>query len=515
MMCTSKKPDRLDLKHGCKFGSCSQLCLEKGSKDAYHCKCATGFHKLGTVKNATCRALQGHHFIFTASESHLRFAYYGLNYESPKNPKLSSKETISVIPMHSFISTNSSKIMSFDFSINTDEEVIIFWLDSMPSNNLERIRMNTRNDFSEFSEGGLDGRNSTKLTTDKVKDTLFKSLSIDWITSKIYLLENDIIRPVNDMIVAVDYDGKNKRSIIDAGINSQELIVDPESRQIFWSTMMRVIYAGSMDGTEKKRLITDNIEFASGLTIDYPSRRLYWCDLRKSTIETSKLDGTDRQVIRKFEEIDSISQLPVTPMKLDVFEDELFIVMTNQTLYKLNKFNWRDHEELNYSSHQFKASHIKVMHTLKRMTSMPNPCLKNPCDPTATCYLSSTSLLGRSCNCPDNLYIQKNGSYVTCHHRSEISSLCYKNCVNGGKCQYTLDEKSTEIMYCKCPEKYDGEFCEHYICSNYCKNMGICLLPRSKNSYMKDQLKAERKCHCSPDWDGAQCEISKKACQVR
>lgn len=221
--------------------------------------------------------------------------------------------------------------MSFDFSINTDEEVIIFWLDSMPSNNLERIRMNTRNDFSEFSEGGLDGRNSTKLTTDKVKDTLFKSLSIDWITSKIYLLENDIIRPVNDMIVAVDYDGKNKRSIIDAGINSQELIVDPESRQIFWSTMMRVIYAGSMDGTEKKRLITDNIEFASGLTIDYPSRRLYWCDLRKSTIETSKLDGTDRQVIRKFEEIDSISQLPVTPMKLDVFEDELFIVMTNQT----------------------------------------------------------------------------------------------------------------------------------------------------------------------------------------
>lgn len=513
VMCTSKKPDRLDLKSGCKYGSCSQLCLEKGSKDAFHCKCASGFHKLGSVKNATCRALQGQHFIFTASESHLRFTY-GLNYESPKSSKQSTKETITVIPMHSFINTNSSKITSFDFAINSDEEVTIFWLDSMPTNSLERLRMDIRSDLSKISDGGLDGRNSTILTADKLKDTMFRSLSIDWVTSKIYLLENDMIRTVNDMIVVVDYDGKNRRSIIDAGVNSWDIVVDPESRKIFWSTMMRVIYFGSMDGAEKKRLITENIEFASGLAIDHPSRRLYWCDLRKSTIETSKLDGTDRHIVRKFDEIDSISQLPVSPLKLDVFEDELFVVMTNQTIYKLNKFNWRDHEELNHNSHQFKASRIKVMHMLKRISSLPNPCLKNPCDPTAICYLSSTDPLGRSCNCPDNLYIQKNGSHVTCRHRSEISSLCYKSCVNGGECQYKRDEQSTDIMFCKCPARYEGEFCEHFLCSNYCKNMGICLLPNIRKSYTTDQLKAGRKCHCPPDWDGPQCEISKKACQV-
>lgn len=518
MKCAKKKTDMFDTKSGCKFGSCSQLCLEKGSKDAFHCKCAPGYFKLGHVRNATCRA-NGQHFIFTASESKLRFISV-LNYESLKNSRQGvSKETISVIPVHSFITTNSSKIVSFDFAVDNDDEIIIFWLDSMPTNTLERIRIDTRTDFSEISDGGLDGRKSTILTEEKLKDTVFRSLSIDWITSKIYLIENDMIRSVNDMIVSVDYEGHYKRSIVDAGVNAGDLVVDPESRKVFWSTMMRVIYVSSMDGSQKKRLITDNIEFASGLAVDYPSRRLYWCDIRKSTVETTKLDGTDRQIVRKFDEIDSFSKLPVSPIKLDIFEDELYIVMTNQTIYKLNKFNWqKDYEELNRGSRKFKASHIKVMHMLKRMTSFSNPCTKNPCDSTAICYLSSSDPLRRSCHCPDNLYSRKNGSHITCRHRSEISSFCYKNCVNGGVCkyaQYTSSERSADIMFCKCPAKYEGEFCEHYICSNYCKNLGICLLPNSKLPHTTEQLKAGRQCHCPPDWDGTQCEISKKACQVR
>lgn len=28
--------------------------------------------------------------------------------------------------------------------------------------------------------------------------------------------------------------------------------------------------------------------------------------------------------------------------------------------------------------------------------------------------------------------------------------------------------------HCKCPFMYDGENCEHYICSQHCKNKGMC-----------------------------------------
>lgn len=507
LKCNSKKADSFDLKSGCKFGSCSQLCLEKGSKGSYHCKCSTGYHKHGSVKNQTCRAIKGQHLIFTASESELRFIY-GLNYGVPESARkiagVGKREPgkITVMPVHSFIKTNSSKIISFDFVVNDDDDIVIFWLDSLPTNTLQKIRMSTKTDFDQIKDSGYDGRNSTVLSGNNMKDTVVKALSIDWITSKVYIIENDIIK-------AIDFNGNNKRSIIDAGLNSWDLVLDPESRKIFWSTMMRVIYVSSMDGAQKKRLITENIEFASGLTIDYPSRRIYWCDLRKSTIETTTLEGGDRQVVRTFEGIDHLNQMPVGPMKLDIFEDELYVIMTNQTIYKLNKFGWKkDYEELNNGPYKFKASHIKIIHTYKKNESLPNPCLTNPCDESATCYLSSVNPLGRSCNCPDNLYIQKNGSHVTCLHRSEIASLCYKNCVNGGKCKYSGDE-----MICDCPSKFEGEFCQHFICSEYCLNQGICIIPIHSKSMTTAELKAARKCHCMHNWKGDRCEVP-EACKV-
>ncbi|CRL03072.1 CLUMA_CG016407, isoform A [Clunio marinus] len=496
MKCITKKNDHSDPKTGCKFGSCSQLCLEKGSKGSFNCKCATGYHKLGSVKNATCRAVVGQHLIFTASESELRFIY-GLNYGIADHR---GKRGMTVMPVHSFITTNSSKITSFDFVSNDDHDIILFWLDSLPSNNLQRIRMATKTDFDEIRASGFDGRNSTILTVDKQKNSVIKAMSVDWITSKIYIIENDMIK-------TVDFDGNNKRTIIDGGPNSWDLVVDPESRKFFWTTMNRVIFVASMDGAQKKEFVTENIEFASSLSIDYPSRRLYWCDLRKSTIETVTLMGGDRQIVRKFGEIDPNSQLPVSPMKLDIFEDELYVIMTNQTIYKLNKFGWKkDYEELN-NLYKFKASHIKIVHTFKRNQSLPNPCLSHPCDDTAICFLSSSDPLGRSCNCANNLYIQKNISYVTCKHRSEIPSLCYKNCVNGGKCKYADDE-----MACECPSKYEGEFCQHFICSEYCKNQGVCILPSNAKSMTTTELKSKRRCHCSPEWKGVRCEIPSTAC---
>lgn len=373
----------------------------------------------------------------------------------------------------------------------------------MPTNILQKIKMSTKQDFDGIKDSGFDGRNSTVLSSERLKDTVLKSLSLDWITSKIYLIENDMIK-------AVDFNGNNKRTIIDAGPNAWDLILDPESKRIFWSTMLRVIFVSSMDGSQKRRFVSDNIEFASGLTIDHASKRLYWCDLRKSTIESTTLDGADRQTVRKFVDIDPLSQLPVSPLKLDLYEDDLYVIMTNQTIYKLNKFGLKkDYEELNDGPYKFKASHIKIIHTFKKKESSLNPCALNPCDKSAICYLSSTDSLGRSCNCPDNLYIQKNGSHVTCMHRSEIPSLCYKNCVNEGKCKYVQDE-----MVCECQSKYEGEFCENYICSEYCYHQGVCVLPSNSKSLSTVQQKSKRMCHCLPQWKGTRCEIPATACVV-
>lgn len=498
-----------DTKLGCKFGSCSQLCMEKGSKGSIQCKCGSGYHKTGSYRNATCKAIEGQHLIFTASESELRFIF-SLDYGAPVLPlrarirKLrDTKKTI--MPIHSFIKTNSSKITSFDYAIDDDKNIVLFWLDSMPTNNLQRWQLKTQANFDEIKDIGFDATVSTILTENKQKNSVLKSLSVDWVTRKIYLIENDMIK-------AVDFDGNNPRTLVDGGINSWDIIVDPDSRKMFWSTMMRSIYTASMDGSQKRRFIFENIEFASGLAIDYPSRRLYWCDIRKATVETVNLEGRDRQIIRIFDGIDSLTQLVVSPVKLDIFEDDLYVTMSNQTIYKLNKFGWKkDYEELNNGPYRFKASQIKIVHAFKHNSTLPNPCLLYPCDESAICYLSSIEQHGRSCNCPDNLYIQKNGSHVSCLHRTEIPSLCYKPCSNGGKCKYVNDFE----MKCECPPQFEGESCEHFICSEYCKNGGVCSFPKIMPSTTTAELKAKRTCTCRSEFKGPKCEIPASICGVR
>lgn len=55
-----------------------------------------------------------------------------------------------------------------------------------------------------------------------------------------------------------------------------------------------------MDGTNKQALIEGGVEWVTGLSIDYPTQRLYWADQRKGTIETALLTGKGRHIVKQF-----------------------------------------------------------------------------------------------------------------------------------------------------------------------------------------------------------------------
>lgn len=64
--------------------------------------------------------------------------------------------------------------------------------------------------------------------------------------------------------------------------------------------MVRAIIVAQMDGSRSRHLVTDGIFAPAGLAIDYPTRRLYWADMKANRIETVKLDGSDRQLVKSF-----------------------------------------------------------------------------------------------------------------------------------------------------------------------------------------------------------------------
>lgn len=54
-----------------------------------------------------------------------------------------------------------------------------------------------------------------------------------------------------------------------------------------------------MDGRGRKTLV-DSVNWPTGLSIDYPARRLYWADPKALSIDSIMLDGRGRQMVHKF-----------------------------------------------------------------------------------------------------------------------------------------------------------------------------------------------------------------------
>lgn len=83
------------------------------------------------------------------------------------------------------------------------------------------------------------------------------------------------------------------------------------------------ISVAEMDGKGRQLFVTKDLAYPNGLSIDKPNKRLYWVDAKSQTIESIRLDGTDRRVSLLF--ITSF----ITPLFLFVLYIRLF------TLYRM------------------------------------------------------------------------------------------------------------------------------------------------------------------------------------
>ncbi|CAG2068168.1 unnamed protein product, partial [Timema podura] len=52
-----------------------------------------------------------------------------------------------------------------------------------------------------------------------------------------------------------------------------------------------------MDGSNRKTFVKTDLQWPNGLSIDYPSKKLYWCDAYLDKIERINLDGTSRELV--------------------------------------------------------------------------------------------------------------------------------------------------------------------------------------------------------------------------
>lgn len=157
-----------------------------------------------------------------------------------------------------------------------------------------------------------------------------------------------------------------------------------------WGETQKIERAG-MDGdpATRKTIVSTNIIWPNGLTIDYAAELIYWIDGKLNFIEVMTYDGTDRKTIlkSKFE----------YPFSLTMFQTRLF--WTDWKTWAVHYFDRSTNELKQLINHLDLVPMYIQVYDSQRQPKQAHPCQWNNGGCSHLCLLSPNSA-GYSCACP-------------------------------------------------------------------------------------------------------------------
>ena len=99
-----------------------------------------------------------------------------------------------------------------------------------------------------------------------------------------------------------------------------------------WGSIPKIEKA-DMDGTSRRSIVTGNLGWPNGLTIDQTTNLLYWADAKLDKIEVSDLNGGNRRLILS-------SAADIHPFGLTVYQGMLYWTdWNNKSITRLDLSN--------------------------------------------------------------------------------------------------------------------------------------------------------------------------------
>lgn len=347
------------------LGVCSQTCInEVGS---FRCKCHEGY-STDPLDPTRCKANIGNTtLIFTRRHD---IQSISLNNNS-----------------HSIIvnATTESAALDFDFKGG-----MIFWSDT-----------NDKKIYRSPISGGIRAVVNNNVS-------VCEGLAIDWIYSHIYWTDTG-----RKTIEVSDFGGNMEKTLIKVGLDEPRAIaVNPQEGWMYWSDWGnegRIERAG-MDGSQRKTLVSFQVKWPNGLTLDLVRRRLYWVDAKLNMISSVDFDGRNRETVLRSH--DFLHH----PFSISVFED--FVYWTDwdrQTIFKANKFNGSDVTHVAALRTLHNPMVVRVYHPYVQPEGV-NHCKNSRCSHLCLPRPQGNSRSPRTvCACPDGMKILKDG--MTCYER--------------------------------------------------------------------------------------------------
>ncbi|XP_040264089.1 low-density lipoprotein receptor-related protein 8 isoform X2 [Bufo bufo] len=309
--------------------ACSQICVNY--KGDYKCECYEGFQMDSVSK--TCKAAgQSPYLIFT-------------NRHELRQIDLVRRD-------YSRLASQLKNVVSLDVEVINKK---IYWCDLFH-----------RKIYSAPLDRASDPAEHVVLVNSHLHSP--EGLAVDWIHKNIYWTDSG-----NKTISVATSDGCKRKTLFNQSLGDPRAIaVDPTTGFMFWSDWgdpAKIEKAG-LNGGDRQVLVSDEIEWPNGITLDVLTHRLYWVDSKLHTLSSVDFNGSNRKLLIFSEE--KLSH----PFGLAVFEDKVFWTdLENEAIFSANRLTGKD---ISVLAENLNNPHdIVVVHQLKQPKAV-NACNQGP-----------------------------------------------------------------------------------------------------------------------------------------
>ncbi|XP_078461493.1 very low-density lipoprotein receptor-like [Lampetra planeri] len=259
-------------------GVCSQLCINY--KGGYKCDCYEGY----TMDPATqaCKATEH-------QKTYLIFA----NQRDVRRVDLHTRSYKQLISR-----TRNTVAVAVEITANR-----IYWSD-----------LGQKQVYSALMDEAHDSTRHTSVLGEA--PVFVEGIAIDWVHGNLYWTDSKA-----KTVAVAKPDGSRRRTLFGQGLSEPRAIaVDPLSGFVYWSDWGQPakIEKAGMNGVSRQVIVSKDIEWPNGITLDLVNKRLYWVDSKLRTLSSVNLAGGERHEV--MHQTDALHH----PFAIAIFEDKVY-----------------------------------------------------------------------------------------------------------------------------------------------------------------------------------------------